>query len=47
MHFDFSEFWTNVVDFITNPVLLCAIFTWFAAQLIKLFTTPYYKKDFK
>jgi acid phosphatase family membrane protein YuiD len=46
MHFDFSGFWTNVVDFITNPVLLCAVFTWFAAQLIKLLTTPYYKKDF-
>ena len=46
MRFDFIEFKSNVVDFFTNPVLLCAIFSWFAAQLIKLITTPYYKKEF-
>ncbi len=46
MQFEFVEFKANIVDFITNPVLLCAVFTWFAAQLIKLITTPCYKKDF-
>ena len=36
----------NVVDFFTNPVILCAALSWIVAQLIKLITTPCYKKDF-
>ncbi len=46
MKFDIVLFKNNIVDFFTNPVLLCAIFSWFAAQIIKLFTTPYYTKEF-
>ena len=46
MRFDFIEFKHNIVDFFTNPIILCAAFAWLAAQLIKLITTPYYKKDF-
>ena len=46
MNFDFIEFKSNIIDFFTNPVLLCAAFAWFSAQLIKLITTPCYKKDF-
>ncbi len=46
MHFDYVALKTNIVGFVTNPVLLCAVFAWFAAQLIKLITTPCYKKDF-
>ena len=46
MRFDFIEFKTNIIDFFTNPILLCAALSWFVAQLIKLITTPCYKKDF-
>ena len=46
MSFDLLLFKNNFVDFLTNPVLLCAAFSWFAAQLLKLITTPCYKKDF-
>lgn len=44
--FDMVMFKRNIVDFFTNPVLLCAAFAWIVAQLIKLITTPCYKKDF-
>ena len=46
MGFDVILFKNNIVDFFTNPVLLCAIISWFTAQILKLFTTPYYKKEF-
>lgn len=46
MKFDLVLFKNNIVDFFTNPVLLCAILSWLAAQLIKLITTPCYKKEF-
>ena len=46
MGFDIVLFKNNIVDFFTNPVLLCAIISWFAAQMLKLFTTPYYKQEF-
>ena len=46
MSFDLILFKNNFIDFFTNRVLLCAAFSWFAAQLIKLITTPCYKKDF-
>ena len=46
MRLDFIEFKTNIIDFFTNPILLCASLSWFVAQLIKLITTPCYKKDF-
>ena len=46
MKFDIILFTNNVVDFFTNPVLLCAIMAWFSAQVIKIFTTPYYKTEF-
>jgi acid phosphatase family membrane protein YuiD len=38
------EFGRHVGDFFTNPVLLCGIFSWFLAQIIKLFTSPKYRK---
>ncbi|MBE6629223.1 MAG: divergent PAP2 family protein [Ruminococcaceae bacterium] len=44
--FDMVMFKRNVVDFFTNPVILCAALSWIVAQLIKLITTPCYKKDF-
>ena len=40
----FFELKEHVVDFFTNPVLLCAIFSWFLAQIIKVFTSPKYRK---
>lgn len=43
---DLVMFKRNLADFFTNPVLLCAVFSWLAAQLLKLITTPCYKKDF-
>ena len=46
MRLDFILFKNSVVDFFSNPVLLCAIFSWVTAQLLKLFTTPYYTKKF-
>ncbi len=46
MKFDLLLFKNNLLDFITNPVLLCAALSWLAAQVIKLFTTPYYTKKF-
>ena len=46
MSFDLILFKNNFIDFLTNRVLLCAVFSWFSAQLIKLVTTPCYKKDF-
>lgn len=46
MRFDFILFKNNFLDFLTNPVLLCAVFAWFTAQILKLFTTPYYKREF-
>ena len=39
-------FKNNVIDFFTNPILLCAIMSWLTAQLIKLATTPHYTKKF-
>lgn len=46
MNFDIILFKNNLIDFFTNPVLLCAMISWFSAQVLKLFTTPYYKKEF-
>ena len=33
----------HIIDFFTNPVLLCAIFSWILAQVLKLFTSPKYR----
>ena len=33
----------NVIDLVTNPVLLCAAFAWLLAQLLKVFTSPQYR----
>ncbi len=46
MRLDLILFKNNMVDFFTNPVLLCAIISWCTAQVLKLFTTPYYTKQF-
>ncbi len=46
MKFDLLLFKNNFLDFLTNPVLLCAALSWLAAQLLKLLTTPYYTKSF-
>lgn len=34
-----------IMQLFTNPVLLCAVFSWLTAQFIKLFTTPNYRHD--
>ena len=34
-----------IMQLFTNPVLLCAVFSWLMAQFIKLFTTPNYRHD--
>ena len=39
-------FKNNVIDFFTNPILLCAIISWLTAQFLKLLTTPHYTKKF-
>lgn len=39
-----SEVGRNIADFFTNPVLLCGIVSWFLAQIIKVFTSPKYRK---
>lgn len=41
----FSEIGNRFLDLITNRVLLCAGFAWFVAQIIKVFTSPRYRKD--
>ena len=45
MNFDAFQLKTGIIDLFTNRVLLCAAIAWFGAQLIKMFTTPYYRKD--
>ena len=40
-----SVFLKNVVDLFTNPVMMCAVFSWIFAQIIKLFTSPLHLKD--
>ena len=37
---------TYFLDLITNRVLLCAIIAWMTAQIIKVFTTSIYRKEF-
>ena len=39
------EFKKHLIDFFTNPVLLCAIFSWLVAQILKIFTSPKYRKE--
>ena len=34
----------NVVDLFTNRVMMCAVFSWILAQIIKLFTNPMHLK---
>lgn len=46
MEFNLILFKNNVIDFFSNPVLMCAILSWCTAQILKLFTTPYYTKKF-
>ena len=46
MKFNLVLFQNNLADFLANPVLLCAVFSWFTAQLLKLLTTPHYLKEF-
>ena len=46
MKFDLILFKNNWLDFLSNPVLLCAAFSWLAAQAIKILTTPYYTRKF-
>ncbi len=37
------EIKNNIIDLVTNPVLLCAAFAWLLAQLLKVFTSPKYR----
>ena len=34
----------TLVDLFTNPVMMCAVFSWILAQIIKLFTDPKHLK---
>ena len=34
----------NIVDLFTNRVMMCAVFSWILAQIIKLFTGPIHLK---
>lgn len=35
----------HLVDFFTNRVLMCAVFSWIMAQLLKIFTSPQHRED--
>ena len=39
------SFLKDVGDFFTNPVMICAVFAWLAAQVLKIFFSPKYRKD--
>lgn len=39
-----NEFAKAMGDLFTNPVVLCAALSWFLAQVIKLITSPKYRK---
>ena len=45
MEFDILQFRTQLVDLVTNRVLLCAFVAWFMAQFIKIFTS--FRRDKK
>ena len=34
---------TDLIEFGTNPVFLCAVIAWFLAQFLKIFTSPQYR----
>ena len=36
----------HIVDFFTNRILMCAVFSWMAAQILKIFTSPGHREDF-
>lgn len=40
MNFDVFEIKSSIIDLFTNRVLICAVFAWFTAQLLKVFTSP-------
>lgn len=44
--FDFILFKNNFFDFLTNPVLLCAILSWLTAQFLKPLTAWKHKERF-
>ena len=46
IHINMYQLKTYFLDLITNRVLLCAIIAWMTAQIIKVFTTSIYRKEF-
>lgn len=46
IHINMYQLKTYFLDLITNRVLLCAIIAWMTAQIIKIFTTSIYRKEF-
>ena len=34
-----------IIDLFTNPMILCATFSWLVAQFLKIFTTPKFRMD--
>ena len=36
----------NVIAFFTNRVLMCAVFAWIIAQILKIFTSPQHREEF-
>ena len=35
----------GLIELLTNRVLICAVFAWIFAQLLKIFTSPKYRQD--
>ena len=40
MNFDVFELKSSIIDLFTNRVLICAVFAWLMAQILKIFTSP-------
>ena len=39
-----QAFLDGLIDLLTNPVLICAVFAWILAQILKIFLSPKYRK---
>ena len=35
----------SLIDFFTNRVLMCAVFSWMVAQILKIFTSPQHREE--
>lgn len=46
MNLDLFQLRSHLLAFVTNRVLLCAAVAWLMAQIIKIFTSPRFRKGF-